>query len=217
MAWEVGMEPVGRWGEAANAWPVDCVPSSPPHICTGAAGLGVGVGWGAERPGAGMKQRGTQDIGPRLSSWFIFLCSLKAVFLFRFSNCCLDVILLFCFFNFVSALLISVALPMSLCPSLPLSLVSPSVSIPKPPESLSLSLYLWVSVPSSSEPPLPLPGPYPPLSGFFSSPHPPCYQSLLFSFPACSLLPIIISVSFHLPASVLGPLSFAAASGDPRR
>lgn len=34
MAWEVGMEPMGRWGETANTWPMDCVPSSPSHTDT---------------------------------------------------------------------------------------------------------------------------------------------------------------------------------------
>lgn len=166
-------------------------------------GVGVGVPSAQGLAGSSGEHRILDlDCHPGLS-----LCLLKAIFLFLSSNYCLDVILIFCCFNLVSALLISVALPMSLCPSLP------RVSIPKHPESLSLSLYLWVSVPSFSEPPSSSP--------WASSTS--LWVLLLtppLPLPVSTLLLFCMSIAFyhHLcllssPCICLGPLVFCCSLG----
>lgn len=138
---------------------------------------------------------------------------LKAIFLslLSFSNRWSDVILIFCFFNFISALLISVVLcqchsvPLFLCP---LSFSSLGFYPQTLSESLSLSAYLWISVPSFSGPPfLSLPGsPSPLLWVIILTPAGLCSPlSLhLYSFLSPSLYPFVSM----LPAVCLWTLAF---------
>lgn len=66
-AWGVELPVPGLW----TAYPHPHHTQTP--IYTGGAGLRLRWGWdgGAESPGASLG--GARDVGPRLSSWFIFL------------------------------------------------------------------------------------------------------------------------------------------------